>query len=255
MHQPCQFMVVQVVLASLALVGCRHRREPPPPVVYEERRDYAEPRRVVWTINPRVSSKVPAGELVGVVVDEQNGEPLARARVTATDKYYNAGANSSVETDSAGRFRVTVPREAAAVRVEHTQRPPTFLPLDWNRDSGLVAVVALQRPVILPCMVVVSTLSLPGVDIRARDAMTGAGPLVPVTITVSSGTFRDSLVVNVDSLGRVSRDIAPDRPGFYHVTVRALGYRDWTGAAATRPRPGCAGQFIPAIFHAWLTPR
>jgi len=255
MHDARQLVVLQVALVSLVLAGCRHRREPPAPVVYEERRDYASPRRVVQTINPRASSKVPPGELVGVVVDEQDGQPLARARVMAADKYYNTGASPSMETDSAGRFRVTIPREAAAVRVTHGNRPPTFMPLDWNRDSGSVAVVALQRPVVLPCVMFFGNAAQSGVEIVARDVTTGAGPVGPVTITVSSGAFRDSLVVEFDSLGRLGRDIAPDRPGFYHVDVRAAGYRNWSSAAATRPRPGCEGQFIPAVFHAWLMPR
>jgi hypothetical protein len=96
---------------------------------------------------------------------------------------------------------------------------------------------------------------LPGVVLFARDVTTGVGVAGPVTIAVVSGAFRDSLVVDVDSLGRVGRTIAPNRPGFYTVTVRGPGYRDWHGGAATRPRPGCEGQFVPAVFYAWLLPR
>ena len=45
------------------------------------------------------------------------------------------------------------------------------------------------------------------------------------------------------------------RPGTYAVTLRSPGYRDWHGTAATQPVVGCAGEFAPAVFRAWMVPR
>ena len=249
-------VVLQVVSTAVLIGGCRHRREPPAPIVYGIPRDYVEVRRVVRTRGPLPSSRVPPGELVGVVLDEQNGEPIARARVTVTDRPYAPGDFRATETDSAGRFRVRLLPAAAAVTFSADKRPTRFLPLTVNPDSGYVVVAAMERAVVLACTLFMGDAMIPGVVVIARDVVTGNTVPAPVTVIANSGAFRDSIVVdNVERSGRLARVIAGNRPGSYSVAVRADGYREWNGTSSTRPTPGCESQFIPAVFHAWLMPR
>ena len=96
---------------------------------------------------------------------------------------------------------------------------------------------------------------LQAVQVRIRDALTGGAPAVPVAVTVRDGAFRDSITARLDSDQRLVANTAPDRPGRYDVTVRAPGYREWFGQAATRPVPGCTSDLKPAVFQVWLIRR
>ena len=136
-------------------------------------------------------------------------------------------------------------------------------------DSGMAMVVALSPTVTVLCHVTTGggvsvdrnnvphwiVQQNPSVIVILRDAMTGRAPAGLVSITVRDGKFRDSIAVKADTGDRVVATAAPDRPGNYDVTIRNAAYREWTGSSATRPVPGCGGEFIPAVFHAWLIPR
>ena len=71
--------LVQLVL--LAFVIACHRGTAPAPVVVPQPPDEKEPVRVARTMVPMSSSKVPAGQLVGIVVDDSTGERVSFPQV------------------------------------------------------------------------------------------------------------------------------------------------------------------------------
>jgi len=232
-----------------ALAGC-HRQPKPVPIVHQAPLAREEPRRVAYTQDPISSTRVSPGELTGIVLDAESGQPLAYAQVAII---IPAG---TVYTDSSGRFRLApLPRGAQVIHAGRIGYGRVRMPIDANPDSGYVTVIALPRNEVVLCRVFTSVyVPQSGVAVAVRDALTGIGVSVPITITATDGAYRDSVVVEADSLGRTHRTIAPDRPGVYHVTVKAPGYRDWSASAETRPIPGCVSDFYPAAFHAWLVP-
>ena len=233
----------------LALAGC-HRQPKSVPVVHPAPPARGEPRKVAYTQDPISSTRIAPGELTGIVLDAENGQPLAQAQVAIL----NPGG--TVYTDSSGRFRISpLPRGQRVLQVGRIGYGTVRRRIEVTPDSGYVTVVALPRNEVVVCRVFAGGyVPQSGVAVAARDALTGTGVSVPVTVIATDGSFRDSVVAEADSLGRTHRTIAPDRPGFYHVTVKAAGYRDWSASAGTRPVPGCGNDFYPAVFHAWLVP-
>ncbi|CAN5274471.1 hypothetical protein BH24GEM2_BH24GEM2_12310 [soil metagenome] len=86
------------------------------------------------------------------------------------------------------------------------------------------------------------------VNVTVEDARTGRRlEGVPVTLVVREGVYADSMR---GDLGIVSA--ASERPGTYHVTVRAPGYRTWTAEGVKATQGRC--ELIPARLRARLEP-
>ncbi|HUQ81158.1 MAG TPA: carboxypeptidase-like regulatory domain-containing protein [Gemmatimonadaceae bacterium] len=240
-------LVLPVLLASL--IAC-HGAQPPAPAVLQQPPDEKAPVRVARTMTPVSSSKVPPGELVGIVVDDSTGQRLEFPQV------FLSNTNGSAVGDALGRFTLAVPPGTPAIRVMRVGYEAAFIPVDVKPDSGYVVSVAIRKATVQLCRVFLSTYyATSGVVVVARDVLTGAGPSAPITISFRSGAYADSVTAQPDSLGRLNRTLAPDRPGTYSVSIRAPGYYDWSGTASTHTVPDCGGQFDPAVFHAWLVPR
>lgn len=67
----------------------------------------------------------------------------------------------------------------------------------------------------------------PAVTVEMRDALTGAALTGPGTLTVRDGAFVETVEI---APGHSITGAAHERPGVYAVTVRKMGYRDWTRA-------------------------
>ena len=223
---------------------------------------------VAWSQGPLASTRVAAGELVGLVVDAESGAPVALVQVIVNQ--WTPG-KPVVLTDSAGRFGMPVPNADETLRVMRIgyDSYATTVP---RGDSGLAAVVALRPTAVVLCHVslgpavvsidrkgvphpVTHVQRNPGVVVIARDAFTGLAPQAGITVLVRDSTFRDSVAVLPDTTDRIVANAALDRQGLYDVVVRSPGYLDWSGSSATRPTRGCPGEFTPAVFQAWLIPR
>ena len=251
-----------------ALSGCRARPATAPttarPVPVVEWSGFAASQP------PIASSRVSAGVLEGLVIDEKSAQPINAAQI------WFAPSTVSTVTDSTGRFRVALPRAGYSIRIRRIGFDPHRVDAVLQRDSGYVMVAALTRTRAVLCQVTAGPALIAylrdakgrvtqrhlntyvprsGVIIIARDALTGRAPSTPLSITVRDRDYRDSLVVTADSLGRVARTIAPDRPGTYEVTVRSPESSAWRASAATQPVTGCPGEFVPAAFQVWLVPR
>jgi len=254
--------------ATVALASC-HPRPTPAPAFPSAAASVVESSRFATSQAPVASSRVSSGVLEGLVIEEESGQPIDKAQI------WVASTTAGTLTDSTGRFRVTIPDSTLSIRIMRIGYAPSRVDAVLERDSGYVMVAALTRVRVSLCSVTVggafmevrdargkvtlrmlnTAMPRSGVVILAHDALTGRAPAAPLSITVADRDYRDSLVVTADSLGRVARTIAPDRPGTYEVTVRSPDDRDWRGSAATQPVPGCPGEFAPAVFRAWLVPR
>ena len=245
----CVSICVSICIPTM-LVGCRGRPAPAN-VVVEPLPTAPESPQVAWTQGPEASTNVPPGELAGLVVDAATGEPLTFGQV-----YLDPLPATRVVTDSSGRFRLPLPDTPTRVRVGRIGFRTESATLHPKSDSGYAVVFALRPVAVVLCRVFAGGyVPLQAVQVRIRDAMSGDAPIVPVAVTVRDGAFRDSIPARVDSHGRLVANAAPDRPGRYDVTVRAPGYRDWFGQAATRPVPGCTSDLEPAVFQVWLIRR
>jgi hypothetical protein len=255
---------------TVAIAGCRARPAPAPAVSPSVSSLAAESGRFAASQAPAASARVSPGVLEGLVVDEESGQPIGAVQISF------ASTTAGALTDSTGRFRVAAVGGTQTIRVRRIGYAPYRIDAVLHPDSGYVMAVGLTPTRVAVCRVssggalVEIRLDAEGRESRrflsmdvppsavvivARDALTGRPPATPLRITVSDGAYRDSLVVTVDSLGRVARTIAPDRPGTYEVTLHSPGYTAWRGSAATQPVPGCPGEFAPAVFRAWLVPR
>jgi hypothetical protein len=259
-----------VLIGATTWLGCRPRPNPAPvtPVAYRP----AEPqhRRFASGQPPTPSTRVNAGTLEGLVVDEESGKPIDMAQIVFPR------ATVRVFSDSTGRFRVTIPREPGALMIFRIGFEQTRFDTLLDADSGYVMVAALRRAAVVLCRVVSgvsmvevhrdsagrSTIrpihtSVPNaaVIVSARDALSGTALMTPLTVIAVDGAYRDSLTTRVDTSGRAVGPIAADRPGNYAVTLRSPGYRDWQGTASTHAVAGCPGEFAPAVFRAWMVPR
>ena len=260
--------IPRTLLVLLLFAGCGGHRAPEPAAVPAAQPAASSKPVIAWSQGPLASSHVAASELVGLVVDAESGAPVALAQVVVNQW---TPATSLVMTDSAGRFRMTRPNAGETLRIARIGYQPyaTTIP---RGDSGLVAVIALRPAMVGLCSVqvddgaeyvdgngvrhpIIHVRRHPGVVVIARDAFTGQAPERGITVLVRDSTFRDSVTVLPDSTGRVVANAALDREGRYDVVVRSPGYSDWSGSSETRPMPGCTGEFIPAVFHAWLIPR
>ena len=221
-------------------------------------------RAVAWSQAPVSSSRVRPGEVEGLVVDTDTGEPLSYVQATFLQ------TTRMTITDSAGRFWLPVPNAGGVLRVARIGYGMyrTELPAS---DSGRMLVVALRRQPIRTCRVSVGTAVIvqragvrrmiglvqhyPGVIVIARDAMTAAAPTSPVFVSVRDGAYFDSTTARADSIGKVVATLALDRNGRYDIRVRSEGYRDWSATLATTPIAGCPGEFAPVVANVWLVPR
>lgn len=212
--------------------------------------------RVSWSQAPAASTQIPAGELAGLVVDDASGQPLYHAQVHVVST--SVGALS----DSTGRFRLKLPPGGGSIRVVRIGYSNSVAEIAPHVDSGYVMVAALARSQVRLCDVTVGhSAPQSAVVISVRDALTGRPPTGTMTVTVTDTAareadrpFRESFTVVVDSLGHIARPIAPARLGTYAVSLRSDGYKEWRGAASTRPVPGCGG-FASAVFRVWLVPQ
>ncbi len=248
------------------VAGCGGHRPPEPAAVPATQPPTTSKPVVAWSQGPLASTRVAPGELVGLVVDAESGAPVALAQVVVRE--WTPGT-SLIMTDSGGHFRMPLPNAGETLRVARIGYQPyaTTIP---RADSGLAAVIALRPAAVVLCEVsvggavyvdakgvahpIIQVPRHPGVVVTAHDAFTGRAPQGAVTVLVRDGTFRDSVTARPDASGRVVATAALDRQGRYEVVVRSPGYRDWSSSSATQLRPKCGGQFVPAVFHAWLIP-
>ena len=261
--------VCALALSGGSVVACSSRPVQERVVYVPSSAPQAEVNRVAWSQPPVPSANVQPGRLAGIVVDQESGQPIfAQISVTSAPMV-------GTLTDSSGRFNLAVPSGARTIWIRRVGYSPYKIDAVLAQHSGYIMVAALTRALTTLCNVsdggivlrlyrdstgkTVQTPILPpppsAVVVYVRDALTGQPPGSPVTVTVTDGAFRDSLVARVDSLGRVPRTIAPERPGTYEVTVRNSQYRDWQSTARTRFNQECGGELVPAVFRAWLVPR
>ena len=241
--------------ALVALAGCRTPPVPGPqtaaPVARDSTVATVERIPVVISQGPAVSARVPAGEIVGFVLDDSTGQAIPGAQIYT--------GLTIAQTDSAGRFRLRVrPRDVDTLMVRRIGYQKLRLPARLHRDSGYVAVFALRPEHVLLCGVVVDAdpPEPPAVMVALRDAATGAPLAGPATLEVRDGGYVDGSDA-VSTAPDRSRWItaARGRAGRYTVTVRSPGYHVWHGETATRARPSCPDEFEAGVLIAWLLPR
>jgi hypothetical protein len=206
----------------------------------------SEPQLVTRSQGPSATTKVPPGELAGIIVDAATGAPLPRTQVVVLYE-------GSAMTDSSGRFRVTIPHKPSTIQVRREGYIDANAGVIYRPDSGFVAVFALQR-LELRCFMTMGPVQWPGVTVIARDAVTGESPPGTVSVAVRDGDYRDSVATRAESTRPLVVEAAHGRQGRYEVIVRSDGYRAWWGRGATRSMPDCGSQFRAATFHAWLIP-
>jgi len=244
MTQSCQSIRGTILVLLMAVAACQPK---PAPVIKNVEIILPGPQVVTRGEGPSTSSKVPSGELTGIVVDAATGAPLPQTQVIVL-------YNGSTLTDSIGRFRIALPKSSATIQVRRKDYIDVNTSVMYNPDSGHVAVFAIQR-LEWQCWLSDGRARWPGVRVIARDVVSNESPDGIVSVVARDGDYRDSVAARADSKWALVVNAAPERPGRYAVTVRADGYRPWSGLGATRPMPNCGSQFAAATFHAWLVPR
>ena len=212
------------------------------------------PAHVTESVGPVVSSVIPPGHFVGVVLDDSTGRGVEQASFTIIGRPF-----SLFNSDARGRFsgRLVAQRSDSLF-----VRAPGYLsvemPAVMRAEFGYVAVITLKRaPPPERCKARdEATTYQPGVLVDLRDAVTGGPSYGPATLTVRDGEYSDqSTTVYILADRRYTIIAAQKRPGRYEVAVRSPDYHDWYARVETRPMEGCPGQFQPGTVTAWLVPR
>ncbi len=73
-----------------------------------------------------------------------------------------------------------------------------------------------------------TTIAIPGINVYVRDAASGASTAAGATVVARSGAYTDSVTVPAPLTYDFPVSLALERPGYYVVTVRKAGYRDWS---------------------------
>ena len=187
------------VVFSAILCGCStHRSSPTPSPIASTAADDSTGQSIAVTRAPVASSRVPPGELAGIVVDAATGKPLAQSQV------FTRANSRATFTDSLGRFRISLPPGSNRVSVGRIGHSRVDLDVATRTDSGLVVVVALHQLPVRLCYISVSIPSGPaGVTATMHDAITGRAPSTTVTMVVNDGSFADSTTARITGDGRV----------------------------------------------------
>ncbi len=97
------------------------------------------------------------------------------------------------------------------------------------RKTFLLLLAAIPAGCDIVAPRVCTTNAVPALSVYVRDSASGASVVLGATVIARSGTYMDS--VTVDSIGRPPADfpvaLASEHPGYFDVTVRQAGYRDW----------------------------
>ncbi len=100
--------------------------------------------------------------------------------------------------------------------------------------------MSLRRPVVLLALAagaagcdilaptVCTTEARWGIVVYVKDAVTGAPAEAGATGIARSGPYADSMSIAPGASSGGFIGLATERPGYYQVTVRKAGYRDWT---------------------------
>ena len=236
MHAVDRPVIPCTLLTLLLLAGCGGHRALQPAAVPAAQPATSSKPVVALSQAPLASTRVAPGELVGLVVDAESGTPVTLAQVIVNQL---TPGKPLVLTDSAGRFRMSLPNAGETLRVMRIgyDSYATTVP---RGDSGLAAVVALRPTAVVLCRVSLgpAVVSIdrkgvphpvthvernPGVVVIARDAFTGLAPQAGITVLVRDSTFRDSVAVLPDTADRIVANAALDRQGLYDVVVRSPG--------------------------------
>lgn len=194
------------------------------------------------------SQQVPAGELIGVVLDASTGDGIPAARVWLTP-------GDATVTDSLGRFRLRKVKPGTdtlhAVRIGYAL---TQLPVEFALSSGYATVLVARVEPVVFCG---SLAEVPhAVVVRVRDIRTAVAPEAPATLVARDGTYADSATADTKPSGEMYIRAAQGRVGRYAVHLRAPGYLPWFGRGEAKLDEGsCGSQFHGAFFNAWLVPQ
>ena len=207
------------------------------------------------------SSRVPAGEIVGTVIDASTRRPMEMVSISdATQRNPSTVTPLSTLTNARGQFRVRAePGASVTLLVRRIGHAPVRVAVTMPRTMGSVVLVPLPlwagciteyeppTPPPIPPSVTVHLATVAPVDSTASH----------VVVTTRYADKADSVTVRLDGSGRTTVRLGPGmRADDYEVTVSGPRFRTWTGrASATLDQTRCPHQFLPAEFHAWLFPR
>lgn len=204
------------------------------------------PRRSSPDAEARESSAVPPGEIHGVVVDAERGDPLEGAQV------YLEGTMIGALTDSSGRFLLhNVPDGSHVLIAERlsymTARISVRIPPHTN---GIAARIAMRYYRIMADDYDVCMWG-PAWSVQAvvRDVVTGRAPPSPVALRVKHGSVIDWDLDHVQDTDAL-RLGAGRGSGSFNVEVVADGYAPWN-----REDVWVEGECAPGVtLNVWLIP-
>lgn len=198
-----------------------------------------------------VDKTIPAGEIVGVVVDAYKGTPLAQAGAWV---FLSEGHAISTTTDSAGHFRLTgVPLQPVRVQARLFGFRDTGVDVDARSGAAVRLGLAAHRMTI-ECVDAVG--AVPAVMVVVRDSRTSLAPNAAVTLMVRDGDFTERKTAKAPDSAATPYAIvgaADHRDGKYDVEVSANGYRIWT-ATGLRPEITRCNSFLGRVLNIWLLP-
>ncbi len=96
------------------------------------------------------------------------------------------------------------------------------------RRTLLLMVLALSSGCDILPTTVCTTEARWGIVLYLKDAATGAPAEAGATAIARSGTYADSMMVPPGVSSGTFLGLATERPGYYELTVRKAGYRDWS---------------------------
>jgi len=206
--------------------------------------------QVVYTEASSTDS-VPAGEVVGVVLDAYKGTPLSNSGVVAYDSLTKSRfATTATEQ---GRFHLRGLKPGSwTIRAELFG----YATRDVAVDARAGSVVRFGLPGVHIELCADEIGPQPAIITIVRDVRTGRAPHVSVTLRVQS-----------DSLSYSETKAAPSAPSdsifwigagsrwsrFYSVELRAKGYATWRIPKIELQKRGCGGYFERTL-DAWLLP-
>lgn len=189
---------------------------------------------------------VPEGEVRGIVIDADSGEPVEGAQVFAMETQVGA------LTDSRGRFVLRgLPRGTYVIAARSSGYVEARVSIDMVPQVGWAARFSLHRSDLRNCGLVVCGDDCGSVAVHARDAMTGLAPTVPVALRVSRGSDRYWDFATGEPGDSVIRVAAGRGSGPFAVEVAAAGYEPWYVDEVIVELDECGGSRSDPL-HAWL---
>lgn len=201
------------------------------------------------------SELVPDGDLRGIVYDAETGDPIEHASV----RFGEVGNL----TDASGAFvlhRLPQIEDTLVAMFIGFERTTVPLPLTHRPSRGIAARLALHRRTRTTSC---EALSMFGVRVRVRDALTGRAPVGPISLFVRQDSVSGWAFSAADGTGDFASLLASLQPatvGSYrypdspvNAEVAAPGYAMWRRTGFDLPRQGC-GSALTDPVTVWLLP-